>query len=164
VTLQDSFLVSEIRKMIVSEEKTDSLFAKGLGYFELLIDSKIRNGLRLPDNTRIDTVLTYKIFTTFLHPEKDRNPLNGDLYPSYFSIVDSRIISIGLADENILNHFGYSDRSKLVYLKLLEPYLSRSESFNSDVIKLKAPWVIHFLENRFKSQKVDTIVIKPSNR
>lgn len=157
VTLSDTFLIRTIKSIIREEERKDSLFSMGYGYLLLSYSNEIKEGNYLLNNERVDTVFTYEISVSFMHPEEEENGL-GNMYPLFFTLVNDRLICIG--DSGLGGHyFGFSNKSKFIYNRIIQKYIEPPGSASRKVIKLEYIY-IYYLQNRFTGEFLKPVIQK----
>jgi hypothetical protein len=151
VTLTDTVLINELKKYIKEEKKTDTLFAKGKGYINVVF-SYLKPSLDeavyidgVPDI--IDTVSTYDFSHYFMAVDKKENN-SEDFYPSFYSFVEERLICFGSVRKcSNYNYFGFSDKSKKKYRKIVEKYLEPVGSKSRKTIGTDHYTTVYFLES-----------------
>lgn len=174
VSLPDTFLINEIRKLIKEEEKSDSLFSKGLGYLELSFSLTRKDGnsfkrkLIAKDGSgqftldRIDTIMTYYLGVLYMSPDGDDNTL-GDIYPNYYTFIDNRLVAINNGDKGLTSqYFGFSEDSKMIYDRLIEKYLEKPGSASRRSININRQTRIYYTKS-ILSDEIRPIVIKKTN-
>ena len=111
ITLQDTFLTQQIKKLIVDLENTDSLFKRGIGYLHL--------HTVIPKE--IGAVRAYHIFpnSSSLDIEHDEQ------FPSYYTIVETRPVLIYLNIFEGIACRSFSKQSKKKLTRVIEPYLTK---------------------------------------
>lgn len=157
VTLTDTFLISEIKKYITEEKRTDTLFAKGKGYINISFSYE-RSGSNSLTPNRIDTVLTYYLMTSFMSADGKENTL-GDMYPSFYSIVDNRLVCINAGGKES-TYFGFSEKSKKKYGKILEKYIEPEGSLSRTWLVLNRETRIYYLQNTVSGHSLTPVVVK----
>ena len=161
ISLQDTFLVHVLDSLIQHEEKKDSLFSKGLGYFNIEFRNK-KKGFWIPsDNNEIDTVFQYDIQITHMHPDGEINTL-GDMYPTYYSIVRDRVVTIGGFSD--AHYFDFSEGSKKVYLEILKKNLAPEGHASLSYFRLGELTHIFYLKNRFNGKYEKPVVRSFKNK
>ncbi len=158
VSLKDSLLIHTIDSLIQYENKTDSLFSKGIGYFLLSIDQSVKKGIgSLPD--RIDTVFQYTLMKSYGHPDSE---VNGVLsfYPPYFSIIRNRLISIQFS-ELTGDNYSFSEKSKEMYLKYVKNNVgTRGDESRRFLWNLDYSYDIFYLKNTSSGKYLSPVIIK----
>lgn len=152
VQLNDTIAENIISDIIKERNTTDTLFAKGIGYLDLWTDTRTRHGKELKDHTRIDTVYQISISINFMHPEKEQNTL-ADLYPSYYTFVDNRLVTIGNGEEP-----KFTEKSKQLYRNMINNYLEPFGSPSRRLMDLGSITRIYYLKNRFTGEKYVSVV------
>jgi len=124
VQITDTFLVSQIKKIIKQEEQSDTLFAKGFGYLILnpinMGEIKVLHEGNYHLSEVPDTVSAFYIHVSFMSLDKKENRFE-DLYPPYYAYVGGRIILIGLHSK----FMQYSEKSKRKFRQKIEPFLEK---------------------------------------
>jgi hypothetical protein len=156
VTLTDTALIDEIRKYIKEEGKTNALFAKGKGYINVDFTylKPVRYDVVYIDGPVdiIDTVYTYGLSHYFHAVDKKENTLE-DFYPTLYSFVDGRLICLaGGRCGSGINNFGFSEKSKKKYRRIVERYLEPVGSESRIITGFDHYTTIYFVES-FISRK-----------
>jgi len=159
VTLTDTVLILEIKKYIKEEEKVDTLFARGKGYINVSFSYKRKNGHVFSNNPhRVDTVFTYCLMTSFMSTDGKENTLD-DMYPSFYSMIDGRLICIDTDGYRVANkYFGFSEKSKKKYRKILAKYLDPVGSKSRTWLILNREMCIFFLRKIDSTKEYDSYV------
>ena len=131
---------------------------KGIGYFLLSIDQRVREGIgNLPN--RVDTVLQYTLMKSHGHPDSE---VNGVLsfYPPYFSIVRNRVISIQFS-ELTGDNYSFLEKSKEMYLKYVKNNVSkRGDESRRFLWNLDYSYDIFYLKNTSSGEYLSPVIIK----
>jgi len=124
VQIADTFLVSQLEKIIKQEEQSDTLFAKGVGYLMLsprdMGEIKVLHEGNHHLSNVPDTVSAFYIGVSFMSLDKSENRFDN-LYAPYYAFVGGRIILIGLHSKFIQ----YSEKSKRKLRRKIEPFLEK---------------------------------------
>jgi len=159
VTLTDTIVIGEIKKYIKDEEKIDALFAKGKGYINMWFSYNIKKkGNEQPSHERVDTVFTYSLMTSFMSAQGKENTLD-DMYPSFYAIIEGRLICINAGGtEN--KYFGFSEKSKKKYEKILDRYIEPAGSKSRTWLVLNRETRIYYLQSTISGSKRKVVVEK----
>jgi hypothetical protein len=99
VTLQDTFLVQQLERLIRDESKKDSVFRSGMGYLQVFPLQDLEHGIEH----------RYYINNEFVSIREDKNDL---AFPSFYSWVGGRLVFIHMQVLGGIFCYRYSRRSK----------------------------------------------------
>jgi hypothetical protein len=134
ITIQDTFLLRQIKLLIAEETTKDSLFRLKKGFITLTSYDPYKF-----DN---EAITYYHIKANFFSLD------NGNNYPPYYSMIDSRLIFIYQYDiEKLLS---YTNKSKKKLKKKLEPFLSKPMRMYRDINGKKVLWIKKFRDETFQ--------------
>lgn len=114
VTLQDTFLVQQLERLIRDESKESEYFRSGMGYLEVFPTQILEQGIEH----------RYYIKNDFISFREDKN---DSAFPAFYSWVGGRLVFIHLQMLDGVFCYRYSKRSKKELKKKLEPFLPKSE-------------------------------------
>lgn len=123
IEIKDPFIIKEIEKLILEEVNrerdtttnkvyTENLFKNGLGYINLTINSNFKG----------DTICRYYISPSLVSIKEEQA---DDVYPPFYTNIGGRLILIYSSELEFLSNGSYTEKSKKMLRKKLEPFLER---------------------------------------
>jgi hypothetical protein len=90
-----------------------------------------------------------------MHPDAVENQFDG-MYPSYYSFVSDRLVCNRTRPTE--SYFGFTEESKIVYDKIIAPYLEPQGSASRKIFELEST-NIYYLKNRLTGEYLKPVVV-----
>jgi hypothetical protein len=127
VSLKDTILINEIRKIIGEETEQREMFKKGLGYIVVFSNACEHLYRQIMDFKNIDQCYYVTVDYTGLKRVNSKNTKAYLLYPDFYSFIDRRLVFIKFNTLNTMISRTFTKKSMRKLRKIQDDYLEKEK-------------------------------------
>ncbi len=126
VSLKDTLLIYEIKKLIKEESEQTDMFKKGLGYIEVFPDANEYLPHQITDYKNIRQCYYINVNYTALKSMK-RESNSYSVYPDFYTFIDQRLVFIKCYTLNNMVSRAFTEKSMRKLRKIQNNYLEKTK-------------------------------------